>query len=644
MKRVVKAFAGAVLSLLAACSGSRTQGAAEDTQSPAPLPDAGVPPQATAPAERGWKVGARHQYDLKLTTVIRLGDGPTQFDFDLVGKLFLIPTEVTADEDTVYARIGELQVVNRLTKPQAELDRVAQQITAAGCFFKLSGGRLTEMRVVRGTSPPVLSTYREVASALQFVHGDPAVEPGDYTVQEYDTIGQYVTEYVRGVDSRHWRKQKRRYIALLSSGNPSSPMSVRVMPEVVASSAEVRLSADGHPKDVLVQDELAIQGAQAPVRSRAAVSLEEGPSALVGDALQQLAVLLQDTDRVGAGEVYGPPPPLEAVDAARINGLTFEKVVARLEQLARSKGTGHAEGAPGGASAADDASKQGRASLEENARLFGALAAIFREHPDTVERAVRMIRAKSPASVALVESLGSASTATADAALVDLMNAKVLDANIRQHAATALIRTQRPEGKAIAALKAMLADEPFSTTALFGLGSYSRRLRDEGKADEATAVADIIVERLPLAKQKWEKLAVLGGVANSGYLPALPRLAPYLADGEDDVRSAAVRSLRNMPGEQVDALLGNRITTDLAAKVRISAIEAAQMRQPTDLLATPLFSASTDPEPHVRFAAVELMAHWLDRRPELRAALEHVASADEEPRIRERARGAVSRP
>jgi hypothetical protein len=194
----------------------------------------------------------------------------------------------------------------------------------------------------------------------------------------------------------------------------------------------------------------------------------------------------------------------------------------------------------------------------------------------------------------------------------------------------------------VAVLEAMLEDDPFNATALLGLGTYARHLRDEGKAEAAAAIGQLLVETLGRAKRPLERMHSLQAIANSGYAPALPAVLPFLRAPEETERANAVRAIQSMRDPSVDALIASPLASDPATNVRLSAIEAARVREPSDVLAHALESAATDaPDAHVRYRAVELVVQWMKQRPDFRATLERVARTDQEATVRDRAKAAL---
>jgi HEAT repeat protein len=271
-----------------------------------------------------------------------------------------------------------------------------------------------------------------------------------------------------------------------------------------------------------------------------------------------------------------------------------------------------------------------------------ALAAIFRKYPQTIDQALARIRAKSPASTALIDALGSASSAQSQAALAELLRSDQLNPDLRQQVLLSLSRTPRPDQTSVDALKMTLANEPFDEQALYGLGTYSRRLRDRGDAQGASEIGEFLLSRFPLVQGPSQLLTLLGAIANSGYAPALPKLSPFLSHERERVRAAAVHALQSIDDPEADNILATQLESDASSEVRVSAIEAAKVREPTDVLAHALTDAATHAsDAQVRYRAVETIAVWMRKRMELRSTLEQVAQKDPEERVRNQARAAL---
>jgi hypothetical protein len=604
------------------------RGGLPPTSSSAP-PAAKPLPDALDTRIRGWEARQRYSYQLKLGSLMRLGGAdPPAFDFDVLGRVQIEPYIVTAQAVTLHAVIRDARIVTRIPGAQPELDKLADELNSAGFFFELRAGLLRDMRVPKSASPLVVNTFRTIASALQVARS--ASDRPDYVATEYDSTGKYRAAYRLDAGGA-LQKQKLAYVELLGAPATGTASTLRIVPRIQRADGQLTLTADGRPQQVSWHEELLLDGAQTPVASTTILTLSGGASepstAAAHDAAYASMFVLP------ASEAYGKVSP-EALDQSRIAGLTFEKAVSRLEELARKMPPQSGEGEPTDPKAA--------ASVEES-KLFIGLAAILRQQPATVPALVQKIRAKSPASPLLVDALGSASSPAAQDALIELLNAPSTPAAQRNQITKVLGRVTVPTERSVAALQQLLLKEPWSRKALFGLGTFARRLRDAGETERAAEVGEFLVKKLDAATTPSALVTMLRAIANSGYAGALPKVVPLLTDAREQVRVDAVRALQSMKAPQVDDLIVARLQGDAANAVRLSAIQAAQVRVPTDVLVQGITrAATTTPDPHVRYRAVELMLQWLGQRPDLREALIRQSTSDQEPKIRERITGALA--
>ena len=620
---LVAAFLGVAAGNCARAPGDpsvATQGGSAVAQNP--------PEQPLDARTRGWDLGRLYAYRLKLTSTVSMGGPDNTFDFDLTGVVRIATMTVTPEVATLYATMVDVKTVSRMPDSQSEFDKLAALIQKAGCFFTFSGGRLSELRVPQGAAPTVVNVYRQVVSALQFAR--PARESVHYTADEYDTTGKYVADYTLDPTTHLWQKRKQKYVSLLTPTLQQGNIPVQIVPEVIVSKGAIELLADGRPGLIEMRDDISIRAAELPLRSSNVLSLETGPSEPAPLVAPNWTALLAATSRLASDEPYVVAGMDQSLEDQRAGGLTFEQAVEGLEQLAK----GNAESGNG----AD------QPALARESKLFTALSSILRTQPKKIPLAIQKIRAKAPVSRTLIDALASASSPEAQAALVKLMNSKTTEAEVRNDVAASLSRTPNPDAVSIAAFKALLAADPWSTQALYALGTYSRRLRDAGKPDQAKELGELLASRLALAPSAGTLADVLRAIANSGYAGALAKVVPHLKSQEEEVRAAAVRALQSMQNPKVDELIAACLETDPSRQVRLAAIEAAKLRQPSDSLARAVTSAATNAESdaHVRYAAVQLMIRWLPKgRTELRATLEKVSHDDQEQRIRELATTAL---
>lgn len=137
-------------------------------------------------------------------------------------------------------------------------------------------------------------------------------------------------------------------------------------------------------------------------------------------------------------------------------------------------------------------------------------------------------------------------------------------------------------------------------------------------------------------------MRVLRGIANATDAALLPAARPFLSHSSFGVREAAVHAVQRMSVSEVDELLRERLERDPHASVRSTAATALGLRVPSAPLARALAQAGmSDPDAHVRSRAITVMGTWLAAQPELRTALQTIATRDREPKLRQQAQSAI---
>jgi hypothetical protein len=608
----------------------------------APRPSATAAAAALDRRVRGWELRKLSEYSLKVSTTVAFGSGGDDFDFDVSGGLEVVPVELSSERALLYLSLPDARVVSRIAVSQAELDRLAAELRSSGALFELTGGLLGDLRVPEGMSQMTASTYRQIATALQFAHASD--DSKRYTAEETDTTGKYVAEYTLDPDGNSWHKRKLRYVGLLGAESLPADAALRLVPQVLESRGTVQLAADGRPTKVDLLDRMEVNGAQAPVRSTLRIQLEASGAGRLA-APPDLAALLARTKRIASDQPIRDESAVRTLEDAKIGGLAFDTIVQRLEAQANTaKARQQAREAPADddESASPDRRAKAEQDLREEARLFNALTAWYVKDPRTTLKAVQRIREKSPAADTLLDALGSAATPAAHAALAKLLGRTETSRSLQGRIILSLARSPKPTKEATLALKAVLEHDPLNAGALYGLGTYSRLLRDQGALADARELGEFLIARLSLATAPMSLGTVLRAIANSGYAGALPYVERYLDDPNERARAVAVRALQSMHDARVDALIATRILDD-STKVRLAALEAAKLREPSVELAQALARVSTQPDtdPHVRYRAVELMVDWLPKRTDLRDTLELIAKNDGEPRVRQIAQAAL---
>jgi hypothetical protein len=569
----------------------------------------------------GWALANEYTYRVSLSTLLSFNGGHA-FDFDLTGSLRVVPTRVSAQELTLYLTVDGAKIVSRVPDTQPQFDKIAAEVSSTGCFIDFVEGRVRAMHTAPALSGLAANLYREIGADLQFSTGNEA----RYSVEEYDTTGKYLAQYEE-LGPEHFSKQKQRYLSVLGLDLPGNGK-VSVLPEVVSSLADFTLAKSGRPSLIRSKNEVLVNGAQAPVRSITSASFESTSERAISAGAFDFASLLAKTTLTPADQPYGNTATVDALDDARIRGRTFEQLYAEVVAVSKTGG-GQAQVAK-------------QSTVDQNAQVFISLAALLRRKSETVARAVAKIRANAVGASVLMDALSSASSPASEQALVALSTDSTLKPELRQRAQRVLTRVQRPTDAVVHAQQAVLAQKPFDDTALLTLGSYCRRFRDQGDATRAGAIGELLMDRLRAANSESSTISVLRALTNAGYDKGLAPVQRYLSDAREQVRVAAVRSLQSVHDPAVDAAIAATLSNDASSAVRISAIDAAVVREPSDEVAKALSRAALSADDTlVRFRAVDLMSQWLQRRPAFRGVLEAVASRDAEPKVRERAQSAL---
>jgi hypothetical protein len=440
-------------------------------------------------------------------------------------------------------------------------------------------------------------------------------------------------------------KRKLRYESIPLGKLGIAQVSSGVKPDVLESKGSLLLGdAPGRPRIARVEygEKLKMQlSPTSLVNSETELVLafkrdERPPSAL------DWTVALAGTKRQAPNEAQTSRGTSADYDAERIGDYTFDKALAELEQQMRdSKGGLDLVDSVRGKPLDPEQLDERKSKFAAQGRVFSAMAALMRRDPDNVKKAVSRIRDGSPARRALLDALSSAGSAQAQNALASLMNDVKLKPGLRGAAAFSLTRTDNATAATVTALEAHVGEgDVLRVHALFGLGTIARHLRDADESARAEAIVSTLVRTLGQATTAAYKVEVLRGIANSGNASAFSAVKPLLEDKTPKVHAAAIEAVRLMVHPEVDAILAQAVTQPNHT-VQGSAIDAISVREPSPVLLSALETASGSTfTTAVRVKAVQIMGHWLAKRPELRKTLEQLAQADAEA-VRNAAKSAL---
>jgi hypothetical protein len=584
------------------------------------------------PSAASWASGKTYLFELHSGVTIDIGSGRKAVSYGLSSRAEISVVEHAEGRETLHLRLVEPAIENHLQGDKSNLDRLVRELQERDCVFVLSGGRIVEFGLRRGAPSLSANTLKQIAASLQV-----AVPRGSQggSWEEYDTTGRYEAQYRFDEGSQSYLKKKLRYLALLGRPTARNGSSIQIVPEVVKSEGRIRLSSDGRLESVESRDDLVIRGAQVPFHSSTSIGLRLVSVAemLPGGNLNSPLSVFELTP---ASEPDGPKANIEALDKARTEGATFREIVARVEAdragHAAVSGAKSTKGKLGGASALQGSDSK----AVGDPKLFDALAASLRSQDGAVREAVRMTVSKPAISMTLIDALSSASCSECEAALIGMLASENRD--VKNRALYGLARMPRPGDKAVATMKQILEKKPYDPTALYALGSYSRRFRDDGKLEHASELGELLTKRLSSAVGSMQVVTVLRAIGNSGYAGALAAVSRYVDDANGTVQGASILALGPMKDSAVDGILASRLRPESSTETRLSVIEAAQVREPSGTLASAIAGVYQSSAVSVRHRAVDLFARWLPRQPNLRGLLEKISQSDPEERIRARAK------
>ena len=603
--------------------------------------------QPSADPGARWDDGARQVYDVKLSSLTEMGAGNVLVDFRLVAGLELYAGRGADGVVELTARLRDAKVDGTSSGGDVKLADLAR-VLGQPWIIELRGGRVEALRLPAGAPAAVAGIARTLAAALQLAPR-PAKGDGEWTATEHDATGRYAASYTALPEAGRFAKRKLRYESLLLGvsdlrpGVKLGPGTGAAPPEIGASSGEIEVGADGTLRLVRSQDEIRAKLATgAPVSSKTTLALTLSAADRAPRPADVVASVGGGLLRLRAGDPYAPPAAPLKLDAAKAAGWTFERALAEIEELERTREPAKPVPA-GGDPEAQTADETARAQRMANA--FMGLTAILRREPDKIRRATAIIRRNGPVAQALLDALSSATTGASQGALLEIARDRKLPEPLRKAAAGSLIRSDQPSEEAVAGLIKLLDDPLLDVHATYGLGTFARKLRHAGEAERAKLISELLVRRLEAAREQQQKVTVLRGIANSAYVGALPGVRPYLASDNPFLRAAAVEALRLMDHPEVDGLIAARLAGQESPIVRMAALNAATPRAVSATLVTAVGGAAAQsPDAHGRLQAVRLLARWLpEQTSAVRPALEQAARADAEPKVREEASRALKR-
>jgi hypothetical protein len=591
-------------------------------------------PEQDAGRAIAWQPHRTLAYDLSLVTSTEL---PAQPDFALVltATLELSVLSRNADHVELSMVLRDPKLVAKTGAQDPALGRIQQDL-AKPAWFELAGGRVSKERFAPDLAPEAVATERSLVAALQLP--SPAGSEAPWTTTELDGTGRYRARYAiapAGSAGTTVTKQRIAYEDLLAVGKLGSLDRQGLLPKVIHSELVLQLDR-GQLARIHGEEQLETPVLGSKVVGRSSLDLQLRRAVDAPDLGDMRDALLASTRDVAPDSAYGAAPARNRFDRLRAGDQRFEDVVQALAREGAAAGEATAIGQRNGVPVPEEDAARSKQRLGRRLELFSSLVALLRQAPENVARTRQLIDSGSPSSIELVDVLGSAGTPLAQAALCEIALDPTRARPLRGAAATSLIRLEQPAPATIATLQALVQDPVLTDFGVFGLGSASRRLREQGDIATADRLASDLVEQLQVAPDDRARIQHLRGIANSAYPGAVAAIEPFLKAKQRHVRAAAVEALRLVRTPAADALVAATTADTESSIVRNTAVRVAATRAPSDVLVEALKRLALDePDDATRQHAVEVIARWLPRRDDLRLVLEQVSRSDRQQPIRD---------
>ncbi|HVJ15231.1 MAG TPA: HEAT repeat domain-containing protein [Polyangiaceae bacterium] len=555
-----------------------------------------------------WPLLKLLRYDLDLRSASTSTMAGMPFKVELSATVELIPLERQGEKVAMLMRLRSPKLT---FGGKASEDGAAWEKELAQPFwFALERGKIVDTRISQGLSGQTVSMLRTISSGLQLTTPTDGSDPSKpWTVREHDSTGEYEASYSASADGTVLRN-KQRFLDTLITGKVTPEQRKAVLPQVERAEARLTLSA-GLLQKVTSHDEVrtTLLGANTvTVTTDLSLVRQAAASATPEPEMLKLA---GDLLSLSPSRAYGIPDARASFDALRAENAKFSDVLVELEAMARDPNRRALVGAINDKSVGADAQDQAKKQLEERASELSKLTGLLRTKPETIRELEAAIAKKSPASSMLLDALSSAGTEAAQTSLIGLLRGTTLSRELRNAAATSLIRVQLASPATVELLTTLVDDPLLRDHAVYGLGTAARRLVEHGEAARSEPLVDVLLRGLSQAKSSDERVRWLRGIANAGSAKALPAVQPLLDDKDRILRQSALEALRLVQDPRVDEIVAERLQKEDMALVRETALRVAELRSPSPVLQHALeLTAQGDQDKAVRAAAERLLERW----------------------------------
>jgi len=588
---------------------------------------------ANRPApELAWPAGKRLVFDVTLETKVAFSSAPAG-TIRLSGKLGVEQRAVANGTEFAFDSHGLHFDPAPGTEP-AEFADLNRQLAAANYSFITQNGRIVAHRGPASLNVVVRNTLLSLASQFQF---STAADPTTGELEGLDSSGRFFYKYDPSKGDVRKRHKLRYGELFLGVENQAR---VRAKPNLNVEESRIEIQFDSVSLVSLISHEVVgsplNQGAA--MRGVTDISLKrvaESPSSLDLNARAALSAELPF-------QSFEPGQREQEFDVRRIGNFTFDSAIEQLVKLEKDEKKDDFVGSKNGVPIDPSLSAQKKQRLAQHQEAFGALVAILRTQPDTVESASAYVKKRKPAFHVVLDALGSAGEPATQKVVADLARDPKSKVEDRSVAALALGQLERATKDSILALDSLVAHPQLTQFGSFGLGSVARRLALAGDTELADLAFSSLAAHLSSAKTVEARSALLSALSNTANPKVVPLALPYLSDANPALlRHAALQALRQVDTPEATAAVAHALRSDDFSDRRI-ALESIEERKPSpELIQAVVELAETSKRSHERLTSVDRLAKWAPEHPELRTVLQRIAQKDERELIRSAAQKAL---
>lgn len=213
------------------------------------------------------------------------------------------------------------------------------------------------------------------------------------------------------------------------------------------------------------------------------------------------------------------------------------------------------------------------------AALLTTLSALIRLEPQAAGQLASALRERAlrgENTSLLAGALASSESAAGTNALAGLIGDDALPRAARHNAINTLGLAHQATPESLDALSDQL-DGELGAAAAMGLGSQAKRIAEEAP-EEAKSAVEQLIEAYEMAQSVAEKATYLRALGNTGAREILPVMTAAIASNDPTLKPLAIRGLRFVPGDDVDAMIKPYVFT--GTLFAPAALDAVQWRSP----------------------------------------------------------------